>query len=122
MRKVLILQECGIRISELLQLPLDCSSPDARGVYYVRYLQGKVRRENAIPVQGRSGFIGCRQAAMFADSSCLMGMTMVNTPIYTPTIFLDDLAQNSTLWNASSGTRSRVFDNLLFDEYKAHDE
>jgi hypothetical protein len=106
MRKVLILQECGIRISELLQLPLDCSSPDACGVYYVRYLQGKVRRE----------------AAMFADSSCLMDMTMVNTPIYTPTIFLDDLAQNSTLWNASSGTRSRVFDNLLFDEYKAHDE
>jgi len=50
MRKVLILQECGMRISELLQLPLDCLSQDARGVYYLRYLQGKVRRENAIPI------------------------------------------------------------------------
>ena len=50
MRKVLILQECGMRISELLLLSLDCLSQDARGVYYLRYLQGKVRRENAIPV------------------------------------------------------------------------
>jgi integrase len=50
MRKVLILQECGMRINELLQLPLDCLSQDARGVFYLRYLQGKVRRENAIPV------------------------------------------------------------------------
>jgi integrase len=50
MRMVLILQECGMRINELLQLPMDCLSQDARGVFYVRYLQGKVRRENAIPV------------------------------------------------------------------------
>lgn len=50
MRMVLILQECGMRINELLQLPLDCLSQDARGVFYLRYLQGKVRRENAIPI------------------------------------------------------------------------
>jgi hypothetical protein len=29
---------------------MDCLSQDARGVFYLRYLQGKVRRENAIPV------------------------------------------------------------------------
>lgn len=50
MRMVLILQECGMRINELLQLPMDCLSQDARGVFYLRYLQGKVRREHAIPV------------------------------------------------------------------------
>lgn len=50
MRMVLILQECGMRINELLQLPMDCLSQDARGVFYMRYLQGKVRHENAIPV------------------------------------------------------------------------
>lgn len=50
MRMVLILQECGMRINELLQLPMDCLSQDARGVFYLRYLQGKVRRENTIPV------------------------------------------------------------------------
>jgi integrase/recombinase XerD len=50
MRMVLILQECGMRINELLQLPMDCLSQDARGVFYIRYLQGKVRCENTIPV------------------------------------------------------------------------
>jgi integrase len=49
-RKVLILQECGMRISELLQLPIDCLTQDARGVHYLRYMQGKVKRENAIPI------------------------------------------------------------------------
>ena len=49
-RMILILQECGMRISELLELPVDCLTQDARGVHYLRYLQGKVRRENAIPV------------------------------------------------------------------------
>jgi len=47
---ILILQECGMRISELLELPVDCLTQDGRGVHYLRYLQGKVRRENAIPV------------------------------------------------------------------------
>ena len=49
-RKVLILQECGMRISELLQLSIDCLTQDARGVFYLRYMQGKVKRENAIPI------------------------------------------------------------------------
>ena len=49
-RMILILEECGMRISELLQLPVDCLTQDARGMHYLRYLQGKVRRENAIPV------------------------------------------------------------------------
>jgi site-specific recombinase XerD len=49
-RKILILQECGMRISELLQLPVDCLTQDARGVHYLRYMQGKVKRENAIPI------------------------------------------------------------------------
>jgi hypothetical protein len=47
---ILILQECSMRISELLELPVDCLTQDARGVHYLRYLQGKVGRENAIPV------------------------------------------------------------------------
>jgi integrase len=49
-RKILILQECGMRISELQQLPIDCLTQDARGVHYLRYMQGKVKRENAIPI------------------------------------------------------------------------
>jgi integrase/recombinase XerD len=47
---VLILQECGMRISELLQLSLDCLTQDARGTFYLRFLQGKMKREHAIPI------------------------------------------------------------------------
>jgi hypothetical protein len=50
MQMVLILQECGMRISELLQLPLDCLSQDAHGTFYLQYMQGKMKREHTIPV------------------------------------------------------------------------
>lgn len=50
MQMVLILQECGMRISELLQLPFDCLTQDARGTFYLRFMQGKMRREHTIPV------------------------------------------------------------------------
>lgn len=50
MQMVLILQECGIRISELLQLPLDCLTQDSRGTFYLRFMQGKMKREHTIPV------------------------------------------------------------------------
>jgi integrase/recombinase XerD len=50
MQIVLIFQECGMRISELLQLPLDCLTQDARGTHYLRFMQGKMKREHTIPV------------------------------------------------------------------------
>jgi integrase/recombinase XerD len=50
LQMVLILQECGMRISELLQLPLDCLTQDARGTFYLRFMQGKMKREHTIPV------------------------------------------------------------------------
>ena len=62
-RMILILEECGMRISELLQLPVDCLTQDARGVNYLRYMQGKVRRENAIPVSAEvAGLVQTQQA------------------------------------------------------------
>jgi integrase len=39
-----------MRISELLQLPLDCLTQDARGTFYLQFLQGKMKREHTIPV------------------------------------------------------------------------
>ena len=50
MQMVLILQECGMRISELLQLPLNCLTQDTRGTFYLQFLQGKMKREHTIPV------------------------------------------------------------------------
>lgn len=64
-RMILILQECGMRISELLEPPVDCLTQDARGVHYLRYLQGKVRRENAIPISPViAGIVQEQQAAV----------------------------------------------------------
>ena len=47
---VLILQGCGMRISGLVQPPLDCLTQDARGTFYLRFMQGKMKREHTIPV------------------------------------------------------------------------
>jgi integrase len=54
MRMILILQECGMRISELLSLPFDCLTQDARGNFYLRYVQTKMRREHIIPISAEA--------------------------------------------------------------------
>ena len=57
-----------MRISELLQLPVDCLTQDARGTHYLRYMQGKVRRENAIPVSAEiAGLVQQQQAEVRAS-------------------------------------------------------
>jgi integrase/recombinase XerD len=50
MQMVLVLQECGMRLSELLGLPLDCLTQDARGTFFLQFMQGKMKREHTIPV------------------------------------------------------------------------
>ncbi|HNG95648.1 MAG TPA: tyrosine-type recombinase/integrase, partial [Acidobacteriota bacterium] len=45
-RMVLILQECGMRISELLTLPLNCLVQDSEGDYFIIYYQGKMYQEH----------------------------------------------------------------------------
>jgi len=57
MQMVLILQECGMRLSELLGLPLDCLTQDARGTFYLRFMQGKMKREHTIPVSQEIAWI-----------------------------------------------------------------
>lgn len=49
-RMVLILQECGMRISELCVLPRDCIIHDTGGDAFLRYYQGKMKKEHTIPV------------------------------------------------------------------------
>jgi integrase len=55
MQMILILQECGMRISELLQLPLDCLTQDARGTFYLRVHAGQDETRTYDP-----GFTGDR--------------------------------------------------------------
>lgn len=50
MRMVLVLQECGMRISELLHLDFDCLLQDKAGDWFLRYYQFKMKKEVTIPV------------------------------------------------------------------------
>ncbi|MBW4460123.1 MAG: tyrosine-type recombinase/integrase [Nodosilinea sp. WJT8-NPBG4] len=50
MRMVLIIQECGMRISELLYLKPDCLLQDRAGDWFLRYYQFKLKKELTVPV------------------------------------------------------------------------
>jgi len=75
---ILILQECGMRISELLELPVDCLTQDARGVHYLRYLQGKVRREFPTPATRASK---CSSSETEQPRSSLLSYTRLRRAI-----------------------------------------
>ncbi len=49
-RMVLVLQECGMRISELLNLKLDCLLQDKAGDWFLKYYQFKMKKEITIPI------------------------------------------------------------------------
>lgn len=49
-RMVLVQQECGFRIGELLQLPINCLKQDTKGDYYVQYMNWKMSRETTKPI------------------------------------------------------------------------
>jgi integrase len=50
LRMLLILEECGMRISELCTMPLSCLMQDAAGDWFLRYYQSKMKKEHSIPV------------------------------------------------------------------------
>lgn len=50
MRMVLVIQECGMRISELLHLKFDCLLQDKAGDWFLRYYQFKMKKEITIPI------------------------------------------------------------------------
>jgi integrase/recombinase XerD len=47
---VIILRECGVRISELCSLSLDCLSQDQDDDWFLRYFQWKMKKEHVIPI------------------------------------------------------------------------
>jgi len=50
MRMVLVIQECGLRIGELLELPINCLKPDAKGDWYIQFRRGKILKEDTLPI------------------------------------------------------------------------
>ncbi|MFN6558613.1 MAG: tyrosine-type recombinase/integrase [Nostoc sp. ChiSLP01] len=49
-RMVLVLQECGMRISELVNLSFDCLLQDKSGDWFLKYYQFKMKKEITIPI------------------------------------------------------------------------
>jgi integrase/recombinase XerD len=50
MRMVLVIQECGMRVSELLHLKFDCLLQDKAGDWFLKYYQFKMKKEITIPI------------------------------------------------------------------------
>lgn len=50
MRMVLVLQETGLRIGELLQLPTNCLKFDTKGDAYIQYMNWKMSKEDTKPI------------------------------------------------------------------------
>lgn len=50
MRMTLIIQECGLRISELRNLRRDCLKQDASGGWFIQFMRGKTNKETTLPV------------------------------------------------------------------------
>ena len=50
MRMVLILQECGIRIGELVALQRDCLHQDHQGDWFIGFTREKVKAEHRLPI------------------------------------------------------------------------
>lgn len=49
-RMVLVIQECGLRIGELCQLPLDCLKQDSKGGWFIQFMRWKMKFETTLPI------------------------------------------------------------------------
>lgn len=50
MRMILVVQEVGMRVSELCQMPFDCLVQDTAGDWFLRWYQSKMYKEHSVPV------------------------------------------------------------------------
>lgn len=50
MRMTLVIQECGMRIGELCQLPLNCLKDDGKGQYRIQFMRWKMKTEESLPI------------------------------------------------------------------------
>ena len=49
-RMLLVIQECGLRVSELINLKLDCLRQNTVGTWWLTYYQFKMKKEHIIPI------------------------------------------------------------------------
>lgn len=56
-RMVILLQECGIHLTELCSVSFDCLDQDAEGNWFLRYKRLKMKEECIIPVSNKAAAI-----------------------------------------------------------------
>lgn len=49
-RMVLVIQECGLRVSELVGLNLNCLQQDSTGGWFIKFIRWKMKKEDIIPI------------------------------------------------------------------------
>jgi len=49
-RMVLVIQECGLRVSELIGLNFDCLQQDSKGGWFLKFIRWKMKKEDIIPI------------------------------------------------------------------------
>ncbi|MEC4818230.1 MAG: site-specific integrase [Scytonema sp. PMC 1069.18] len=61
-RMVLVIQECGLRVSELIGLQFDCLQQDSTGGWFLKFIRWKMKKEDIIPVSNElAGVIKAQQ-------------------------------------------------------------
>lgn len=68
MRMVLLIQECGLRIGELLQLPLDCLKRDTKGDFFIQFVRWKMKKESTIPISKEAAAVIQEQQQFIRDN------------------------------------------------------
>ncbi len=67
---VLILQECGMRISEACGLRFDCLQRDADGDWFLTRYDGKLKKDHTVPIsQALASTVQAQQSAVIAEWS-----------------------------------------------------
>ena len=57
MRMVLVIQECGMRISDLCLLPFNCINQDINDCWTLSYMQSKTKKETKIPISNKTAHV-----------------------------------------------------------------
>ncbi|MEA5516958.1 tyrosine-type recombinase/integrase [Nodularia sp. UHCC 0506] len=61
-RMVLVIQECGLRVSELVGLNFNCLQEDAKGGWFIKFIRWKMKKEDIIPISNElAGIIKAQQ-------------------------------------------------------------
>ncbi len=61
-RMVLVIQECGLRVSELVSLNFNCLQPDSTGGWFLTFTRSKIKKQDTIPISNElAGVIKAQQ-------------------------------------------------------------